>query len=297
MNTLQQAIYSPFLYNDLTLALASGYAHAPTSGYFLSSRLHLDGKNLVFGEEKSGRHSLSLELETLTSNANSVVTDSKNMKYGFEVKTEDLPYIKNYGLDLGMYLPLKKPGAYYVRAAIKDRNSGKIGSAYQFLEIPDLQKKRLTLSSIFAFRHEDDIAPILSGEIKDSGASSLPPRDWEVSDKSSALRVYHPGEEFQYMALLYNANLPGVKPELESQVTVFRDGKEFYKGSAEKVELHGTTEGIPIRGKMVIGSQLDPGSYVLQLRVSEKQSRRNSRTAVQAIDFEVRKDNSREVSN
>jgi len=41
---------------------------------------------------------------------------------------------------------------------------------------------------------------------------------------------------------------------------------------------------------MAIGSQLGPGSYVLQLRVYEKQSRRNSRTAVQAIDFEVRKE-------
>ncbi len=148
VNTLRQAMYSPFAYNDLKLALSSGYAHAAISGYFLASRLHLDGMNLVFNKEISGNHYLSLEIETLTSNGNNVIEDSKNVKYGFEIKGEELPNIKKYGIDLSMYLPVKKPDAYYVRAAIKDRNSGKIGSAYQFLEIPDLQKKRID-----AFKH------------------------------------------------------------------------------------------------------------------------------------------------
>jgi VWFA-related protein len=36
-NTLQQAIFSPFLYSDLRLSLASGYAYTPAPGYFLRS--------------------------------------------------------------------------------------------------------------------------------------------------------------------------------------------------------------------------------------------------------------------
>ena len=43
-NRLQQAIFSPFLLNDLKLSLASGYAHALAPGYFLRSWMHMEGK-------------------------------------------------------------------------------------------------------------------------------------------------------------------------------------------------------------------------------------------------------------
>ncbi len=135
------------------------------------------------------------------------------------------------------------------------------------------------------------MAAILSGGIKDSSASSLPVQDWEIAERSSALRVYRPGEEIRYMAIVYNATRPGTTPELESQVTIFKDGKELDKGNVQKVDLHGITdsERIPIEGKMLISGHLDPGSYVLQMKVSDKQSKGNLRTAVQAIDFEILK--------
>jgi VWFA-related protein len=289
MNTLQQAIYSPFLYNDLTLAMASGYAYTPESGYFLSLRMHVDGKNLVFKEEEDGRHSFSLELETLTSDAGNMVEDSQNMKYGFRVKAEELPYIKQYGIDLSMYLPVKKPGAYYLRSAIKDRNSGKIGSAYQFLEIPDLKKRKLALSGLFTYKHEEEVMSILSGKIQDSDASSSPIQKWEIVDRSSVRRVYHPGEELRYLVIVYNANVLRTPPQLEAQTVIFRDGKEIYKGNVENVNLQGMTDlgRVPIRGEMAIGSQLEPGSYVLQVRISDAHSKGKPLMAVQAIEFEV----------
>ena len=245
----------------------------------------------MFNEEEGGRYSLSLELETLTSNANSIVQDSKNVKYTFEVKAENLPYIKKYGIDLSMYLPVKKPGAYYVRAAIKDRISGKIGSAYQFLEIPDLQKRRLALSSLFAFRHEDDVAGILSGEIGNSDVSCSQVQEWEVLDRSSVPRVYHPGEEIRYFAMLYNAGKLGATSQLGSQVAIFKDGKEIYRGITEKIDMHSMADPgrIPIRGKFLVDGKLDSGLYVLELRISDKKSEKSSRTAVQDIDFEVSK--------
>src|SRR6185369_7012156 len=44
-------------------------------------------------------------------------------------------------------LPLK-PGIYQVRVAARDDKSGRVGSAAQWIEIPDLNSKTLTLSSL-----------------------------------------------------------------------------------------------------------------------------------------------------
>ena len=57
--------------------------------------------------------------------------------------------IRKKGVDFDFNLPIEKPGGYFVRAGFKDQVSGKIGKTEQFLEIPDLGKNRLALSSIF----------------------------------------------------------------------------------------------------------------------------------------------------
>jgi len=41
-----------------------------------------------------------------------------------------------------------RAGLYQVRAALRDERSGQVGSAMQWIEIPDLSSHRLTLSSL-----------------------------------------------------------------------------------------------------------------------------------------------------
>lgn len=41
---------------------------------------------------------------------------------------------------------VKKPGAYQLRVALRDVASGRIGSAWQFVEVPDMSQGRLALS-------------------------------------------------------------------------------------------------------------------------------------------------------
>ena len=45
-------------------------------------------------------------------------------------------------------MPVKKPGGYQLRAVVRDSGSQRLGSAMQFVEVPDVKKGRLTLSSI-----------------------------------------------------------------------------------------------------------------------------------------------------
>ena len=53
---------------------------------------------------------------------------------------------------------------------------------------------------------------------------------------------YQPGENFEYMAVMYNANnRMGVPPDLETRTVLYRDGKEIFRSDPETVDLSGVT--------------------------------------------------------
>ncbi len=287
---LREAIFSPFLCDDLTVRLASGYANKPDTGYFLRSWMHLDAKDLTFIDEQDGGSAVSLEIATITTDSYGQIQDSMSGTLDYYVRNEDLDRIGKSGINFDLYLPVKKPGAYYVRAAIRDQASGKIGTACQFLEIPDLKKKRLSLSSIFVVKHREDISGFGSKGIEQSKYGPGSVLSWQDVRKGQAIRNYLPGERFNYMAIAYNAkNEKKQAPELETQFVLYKDDREIFKGDINPVGLRGIDDfhDIPISGSLFFSEAIDPGRYVLQLMVTDKQAKKEYSVATQAMDFEI----------
>lgn len=289
-NPLRQAIFSPYLYNDLNVNLASGYTYASGTGYFIRSWMSLEAKDLTFIDEQNGGHSVSLEAVVLTADGNGGVRDSSGVRYDYYVKNDDLPRVKKGGIDFELYLPVRYPGSYFVRAAIRDRASGKIGTAYQFLEIPNLTKRRLAISSIFIADKDDDLSSIRSGDIKGSKGSFESARVLREVPRSPALRYYPRGSNVEYLAIVFNAKSKnGLEPRLVSHYVLYKDGNEYSKRDLGAVILEGTVdfERIPVVNSLVLGKEMEEGKYVLQLSIIDKSAGEKSQSAVQAIDFEV----------
>jgi hypothetical protein len=287
---LQEAIFSPFIYDDLTLRMASGYASESENGYFLRSWMHLDGKDVTFIDEQDGGHAISLELATVTTDIGGMIQDSQMGTFECYVRNENVERAKKEGIGFDIYLPVEKPGAYYVRIAVKDQASEKIGTAYQFLEIPDLKKKRLSLSSIFVLNHENEI----SGFGLQNAGQSRREHDKVLAHKerrkSPAIRSYLPGEGFDYMVVVYNAKMKKKQsPELETQFVLLKDDEEFFRGDISPVSLQRFDGlfGIPISRRLLFNGIMDPGKYVFQLRVTDKKAKKKESIATQAIDFEI----------
>jgi hypothetical protein len=202
------------------------------------------------------------------------------------VNDDEMTRIRTEGLHLNTYIPVKKPGDYYIRAAIKDRLSGKVGSGYQFLSIPDINKHRLSLSSIFVLNHGEDGAVIKSGKIDESGDSSGA-REWHGLSKSPALRIYRPGDSFDYIMVVYTN---GKKiPDLVFRPTLFKDGQAYYLGKMEGIDAKGLRDWarIPIAKTLVFSDNMEEGNYLFQLSVRNK--RIPGLSAYQVIDFQIRK--------
>jgi hypothetical protein len=156
---------------------------------------------------------------------------------------------------------VRKGGAYQMRAAVVDAFSDRVGTASQFIEIPDISKEGLTLSSIF-----------LGDQARDAD------------------RVFTPGAPLDYEYQIFNARMDaGNRPDIEIETKIFRDGKEVYSGKPIPLGKADFSDPSRVRagGHMQLASQLPAGDYVLQLIVTDKLADPKNRAASQWIDFEV----------
>jgi VWFA-related protein len=288
-NSLYTAIFSPFQHNDLKISLASGYIDDPPKGYLLQSSMHLNAQDLSITEGKEGKRFIAVEAASVTSDANNFIKDSNARKYTFDFNKEDIPWIREHGIKFSLKLPIKKPGSYYVRTAVRDPVSGKMGSAYQYIEIPDLSRKRLSLSNIFIINRTEDL-PWISSKLPEEFRTLLYPDVRRDPRKSPALRSYFPGENFECTALIYNAKAKkGQKPDLELQYILYGNGRELFKSAIETVDLSNVSDfkRIPIKIKLRLVDSIQPGEYILQMQVRDKQAKKDRDLAAQMLDFKV----------
>lgn len=287
-NPLIQAMFSPFRYKDLNVCMASGYVEDSSKGYQLRAWIHLDGRALGITDEKNGGHSISVDAVAATSDIDGKVRDSAKRQLKLALNDADVEWIRAHGLRFSLSLHKEEPGGYYVRVAIKDQVSGAIGSAYEFLEIPDLKKGVLSLSSIVVLNNREDADWVRSATSE--GSKPIPDQSVPLIARGQALRKYRAGESFEYMATVYNAKTnAGTLPDLESQVVLFGDGRELFTTEAEPVRLDTphNVQKIPIRKNLLLQETLPPGDYVLKLQVRDRREKGRNRVAEQLLQFEI----------
>ena len=289
---LQEAIYSPFRYSDLGINMASGYIDDFKGGYLLRSWLYLDARDVTFMKQEEGGYLVSLETVGITTDVSGYIQDSGLMHYRhlFRVQENNLSAVKKQGIRFSVLLPVKKSGGYYERVAVRDTESGKVGSAYQYIEIPDLKKDRLALSNIFVINNKEDADWILSGENGEVPQNGMVPILRRVDGTSPAASSYRSGDYFKYMYVIYSAkSAKNGSPDLESRFVLYRDGSQIYESDPQPLALKaaGSFARIPISGRLLLGDLLKEGDYVMQLFVNDKNRNKKDGLASQTISFKI----------
>jgi hypothetical protein len=172
-------------------------------------------------------------------------------------------------------VPVKKPGLYQLRTAVRDRPSGRVGSANQLIEVPDVKKGRLALSGVLLTGQ--------AGAVREEGATAL--RDPQSSE---AVRRFRSGTTASYGFVVYNAHLEKDRPQLESQIHIFREGQPVITGKPKPIDPGPQTDmqRLIAGGALRFGPELPPGDYVLQVAVTDALARKG-RVATQWIDFQI----------
>ena len=289
---LVEAIYSPFQSTDLNVDIVAGYVNDAKSGYLVRSWIHFDPKDVKIIETEGGGGRINLETLCVTSDINGNIQDTKHAEFSLSNinSHEDIAWIQKHGIRFSLLLPVKKPGPYYVQVSVQDKETGKVGSAYQFLEIPEIKKNALALSNIFMITSVDDLVWMSSDVTKDIAGGVFFPM-YQGEARSPALRTYMSGDNLHTLVMLYNADEKAIaRSEIEIQTILYKDGKEWLRNEPIPIAVAGekNPDGIPIVQKLTIRPDMPPGDYMLQLAVTDKKnSKRQEGNAIQFLSFTV----------
>jgi VWFA-related protein len=279
------ALVSPFGNGEISLKLTSLFGHEAATGSFISSLLHLSADKISFTHEPDGWHKAVIDVAAVTLGSEGQLVDQEYKTYTLKAKDDTYQQILKRGFVYTINLPVKKPGAYQLRIAVRDNGSERLGSANQFIEVPDIKKGRLALSSLIATGNDPkDTTQNQSGENGD--ALGQPARQG-----STATRRFRAGMDVTYAFMIYNAQVDQAnkQPQIESQVFLYRDGQPVYTSQPAriKVEEQASYKEIFAGSNVQLGSNLQPGEYVLQIVVTDKLAKDKFSTVTQWIDFEV----------
>ena len=285
---LLAALTSPFGSAGVNLRLTSLFFNDAKLGSSLRSLLHIKASDLTFTEEPDGWHQSVIDLVAMTFGDNGVVVDQLNHTHTLRLRGEAYASALKQGITYSITVPIKKPGAYQLRTALRDVVSNHVGSASQFVEVPDVNKKRLTLSGMISRGVDPKAYQRASSDANDSNSADL-----EGADplSSAALRQFKSGLVIQYGLAIYNAQLDKAtgKPRLLTQVRVFRSGQPVFAGKELEFDPGSQPDlkRLTANGAVQLGSQMEPGEYILQVIVTDLLRKDKYRVASQWIDFEV----------
>ena len=284
---IARAMISPTSGGALHLRLTTLFSQAAKTGPFLNSMLYFDPKELTFTDEPDDWHKAVIDVVAVTFGDNGQQVDGTDKTWTIRLKGDSYKDVLKNGMVYSVHVQVKKPGAYQVRVVLRDAGSELLGSASQFIEVPDIEKGHLALSGI-VLRNEQPQAVAPAGA---DHADHTEGHQVEADPQGTpAVRIFKQGTAITYGYQILNAQPDAAnKPELDVQTRLFRDGEEVYTGKPTPLPMQGQED--PKRligaGRMQLGGKITPGDYVLQVIVTDKLAKEKYRVATQAMDFEI----------
>ena len=108
---------------------------------------------------------------------------------------------------------------------------------------------------------------------------------------SPAVRQFKSGLVMLYGFGIYNARIDNAtgKPQVQTQMKLFRDGREVFTGKEVAFDAGSQSDlnRLTATGAIQLGSQMQPGEYVLQVIVTDLLRKDKYRVTSQWTDFEV----------
>jgi VWFA-related protein len=254
---LMSAVLAPRPQTALPTSISLGYTREPAVGMVLTASLEIEDDSLSTTDQaKPAQNSLADVLGV-------VLNDQGKVVNGFKQELTITPFAGSarprHSIVSSQMLPMP-PGLYQVRVSTRDRRTGRTGSAMEWIEIPDPNKKAFSLSSIF-------IGERAAGEAAATGDAARP----EVVSINPNRRFAR-NSRLRFNLQIYDAARGSdAQPDVAIQVQVFRDDQPVVTTALRKV----TTTGQPDLSRLpyaaeVLLDKLPAGQYVLRVTAIDR---------------------------
>jgi VWFA-related protein len=277
---IMNALISPFAVNEIALKLNPLFYNSARGGNVIRSLVHIRAQDLKFTDEADGTKKGVFDIIGIGFGDNGAVVDQTSKTYTLSMTKEIFEKVMKTGFVYDFSFPIKKPGAYQLRIALRDHGSERIGSANQFIEVPNLKKGRLVTSGVLLENLE-----YADWQKRESG-QAIRPSD-PLADTS--LRRFKRGTVLNYGFTIYNAKSLGPAPNLSYQTRVFRDGKAIFESPVQPVVATNVADPgtVGFTAALALGTAMLPGDYVLQIVITDNLAKAKQNSTTQFVQFEI----------
>jgi VWFA-related protein len=275
---LVQAMISPFASQSIPIRVTPVFGYDAHVGYLMRSYVHVDAVPLSFGPAEGGGQRAKVKLVAGGFGSKGTVLPPIERDLTVAIADDKLEMVKGAGMVLEFSVPMPRPGPYQLRVAVRDAGSGRIGSATQFVDVPDLSKHRLALSGIvlgsLAVRGAKT-----TGDVAVVAAARLSPavrRFAAGTDVSYAFALYHPAldkatgrAQFTTRLRLVRQGKDALVQEIAAAVQRPLDEPKKDAKAARGAKDVKPVPGVIVAGTFALPKSLEPGEYSVQLLVTD----------------------------
>jgi hypothetical protein len=184
------------------------------------------------------------------------------------MSVEQMEAAKRTGFHYSKRIALK-PGLYNIRVGLRELDTERIGTAATWLEVPNLNDGKLTLSSILLTKDTAE------GPHGSAGSSQ--------SSAGQGANLYKPGSPLLYYLMIYNARSGDA--DLSMQWEIAEAGNVIHRTDWQPVAsrvIGRDKKGIEVGGQLKL--TLQPGIYELRIEVKDAKSKK---TAQRVVSFAI----------
>ena len=261
-DVLRDTLASPFVREDVRLKVTALFTGRLQSKVLV----HVDARDLTLTKSSEGSYQGSFDLAVVAFDDNGRVSQDFARVQPLSVPEEYYEQVLREGLVYTIDMPLPKAGPYQVRVAVRDAESGRLGSDSQFVDVPEARTSRLSVAGL-----------IMQATTESIGGGPV-------------VRRFASGDTLEYSYLVYGAREDRNKSAgLTNEIRLFRGTDEVLIGSAPAAVVTKAegNEAIVVGGTFKLANSLPPGDYFLQVIVTDQLAPRDRQTSSQWIDFEI----------
>ncbi len=258
------AAKSPLAKRDIDVTPNVTMKLLPTNKAAIDVHMLIDARNLHFSHSSSGKYQTSLDVVCFLfdqfGRRKGGISDTINL----DLTSESYQRALAEGLVYSASTELS-PGYYQVRSVVREAGSGSLGTFSKYVEIPDLTKGRIAMSSVFLFA-------------VDSAPGSKP-------SPLLASRQLTQKQELRFAAMIYNSKLKDGTPQLHSQVFITQGSRVLYS-EPDQVIVSPSASPVVKLGQVGL-SRVPPGRYLLTVVITDPLADKNNQTQARSINFTV----------
>src|ERR1022692_2458860 len=262
---LHAAMLSPFGSSGVGVRLTALYTKVPEQGPVVRNLLRINAADLTWKHDALGNDWAQILLVAMATGTGGQPLAVVSRNFDLRVAPGHMRGAPRDGALYTLDVPVPQRGAYQIRVAVRDQATAQIGSATQFLQIPDLKKGGFALTSVV----------LRDGE--------QPPDKSGLPGVAAALRQFKQGSSLEFLCAVENGRKEDLDVDLATRVRVLRDGKEVYSAPARLIGIQG---GRAVFGTLKLADNMTPGDYDLQVIATERNGGK-AMVAGQWTDFTV----------